>query len=535
MRKSSGLAVIFFGLLLIVGIYGISVSRHTDLVWGGFKFPSSAFMYHSQFGQFQEVTYPLLIGSYTFGGASVFPVFSGGKSIFLVPGTYSGCLELSLVSSAEVNVSIYSFEEFMASLFWGGGTPLFSASNVAGISHSQPFTSGLLGVASKVFLDTQLFPSPSLTATTLPPLVVSIENQGVGDAFVSVNSYVWGYHIVQNSQYLFSWAILIFSAIFTILALISEVVPRITSEDIYEGSTVKGALKIALREPIRVVLPYTLLLAPILYVANYNIWVAGKGLPSFQSINTLFAGSYISTAPVPFPLEFALMGSTVIFLIPLIYLAQIVVYSRVGAIHFEVAEIEPKQGLGGAISTYLALGVVLSAILLYANFQFFTSMAAIVSYYELYKFGFIALILALAIPTATFLFSIGYTLKVISASADRDERSPEEIVSEMWQPKRSLLKTYITGSFLPVIGFILTIMVAYFLNPFCYPTPYILSPIVENSVNTLLLSGSLIISATLNLFLIFIPIMQTIVYFRLKGEPIQKPMWKTLGRPYPPP
>ncbi|MEM3562537.1 MAG: hypothetical protein QXR19_04870 [Candidatus Jordarchaeaceae archaeon] len=534
MRTSSGLAVIFFGLLLIIGVYGVSVSRHTDLVWGGFKFPLIAYMYHSQFGQFQDVTYPFLIGSYTFGGSSVFPVFSGGKSIFLVPGTYSGCLEFSLVSSAEVNVSIYSLEEFMASLFWGGGTPLFSASNVVGVSHSQPFTSGLLGVASKVFLDTQLFPSPSLTASTLPPLVVSIENQGVGDAFVSVNSFVWGYHIVQNPQYLFSWAILLFSAIFTILALLSEAVPRITADDIYEGSTLKGALKIALREPIRVVLPYTLLLAPILYVANYNIWVAGRGLFFFQSIYNPFAGSF-SGAPVPFPLEFALLGSTVIFLIPIIYLAQIVVYSRVGAIHFEAAEIEPKQGLGGAISTYLVVGVMLSAILLYADFHFFTSMAAIVSYYELYRFGFIALILAFAIPIATFIFSIGYTLKIISASADRDERSPGEIVSEMWQPKRSLLKTYMAGSFLPVIGFILTIIVVSFLNPFCYPTPYIFSPVVETSVNTLLLSGSLIISAILGFFLVFIPIMQTITYFRLKEEPIQKPAWKTLARQPPPP
>ena len=92
MRITSGFAVIFFGVLLICGVYGVSVSWHTDLVWGGFRFPSMAFMYHSQFGQFQGATYPLLIGSYTFGGASVFPVFSGGKSIFLVPGTYSGCL-----------------------------------------------------------------------------------------------------------------------------------------------------------------------------------------------------------------------------------------------------------------------------------------------------------------------------------------------------------------------------------------------------------------------------------------------------------
>ena len=174
MRITSGFAVIFFGVLLICGVYGVSVSWHTDLVWGGFRFPSMAFMYHSQFGQFQGATYPLLIGSYTFGGASVFPVFSGGKSIFLVPGTYSGCLEFSLVSSAKVNVSIYSFVEFMASLFWGGGTPLFSVSNVEGIYHSQPLTSGLLGAVTKIFLDSQLFPSVSLTASTLPPLVVSI-------------------------------------------------------------------------------------------------------------------------------------------------------------------------------------------------------------------------------------------------------------------------------------------------------------------------------------------------------------------------
>ncbi|MBS7251782.1 MAG: hypothetical protein KIH08_14510, partial [Candidatus Freyarchaeota archaeon] len=374
---------------------------------------------------------------------------------------------------------------------------------------------------------------PNIIAT-LPPLVVSIENQGVGDAFVSVNSFVWGYHIVQNPQYLFSWAILIFSTIFTILALLSEAVPRITADDIYEGSILKGAFKIALREPIRVVLPYTLLLAPILYVVNNNIWVAGRGLSYFQSINTPFAGSF-TTAPVPFPLEFALLSSTVIFLIPIIYLVQIVVYSRVGAIHFEAVEIQPKQGLGGAISTYLVLGIVLSAILLYANYLFFTSMAATVSYYELYRFGFAALVLAFAIPIATFLASIGYTLKIISASADRDERSPGEIVSEMWQPKRSLIKTYMAGSFLPVIGFILAIIVVSFLNPFCYPTPYLFSPVVETSVNTLLLSGSLIISATLGFFLVVIPIMQTITYFRLKGEPIQKPMWKTLGRQLPPP
>ncbi|MEM2983915.1 MAG: hypothetical protein QXL24_01735, partial [Candidatus Jordarchaeaceae archaeon] len=129
----------------------------------------------------------------------------------------------------------------------------------------------------------------------------------------------------------------------------------------------------------------------------------------------------------------------------------------------------------------------------------------------------------------------GYTLKIISASADRDERSPGEIVSEMWQPKRSILKTYMAGSFLPVIGFILTIIVVSFLNPFCYPTPYIFSPVVETSVNTLLLSGSLIISAILGFFLVFIPIMQTITYFRLKEEPIQKPAWKTLARQPPPP
>jgi hypothetical protein len=529
MRISSGMAVIFFGLLLIIGVYGVSVSRHTDLVLGGLKFPLMAFMYHSQFGQFQDVTYPFLIGSYTFGGASVFPVFSGGKSIFMVPGAYSGCFEFSLVSSAKVNVSIYSFEEFMASLFWGGGTPLFSVNDVEGISHSQLFTSGMLGAASKVFLDTQLFPSASLTATTLPPLVVSIENQGAEDVFVSVNSYVWGYHIIQNPQYLLSWAIIIFSAIFTILALLSEIVPGITAEDIYESNILKGALKIALREPIRIVLPYTLLLTPILCVAHYNVWVAGRSLFLFQSINTLLAGS-ISTAPVPFPLELALLGSTVIFLIPIIYLAQIVVYSRVGAVYFEAVETKPKQGLGGALSTYLVLGILLSAILLYANFKFFTSMAAIVSYYELYKFGSTALILDIGIPVATFLFSIGYTLRVISASADRDERSPGEIVSEMWQPKRSLLKTYMAGSFLSVVGFILTLVIISFLNPFAYPTPYIFSPIVEASVSTLVLSGSLITSATLSFFLVFIPIMQTIIYFRLKEEPIQKPTWKTLGR-----
>ncbi|MHA1364738.1 MAG: hypothetical protein ACTSP1_19805, partial [Candidatus Freyarchaeota archaeon] len=124
----------------------------------------------------------------------------------------------------------------------------------------------------------------------------------------------------------------------------------------------------------------------------------------------------------------------------------------------------------------------------------------------------------------------GYTLRMVSVSADRDERSPGEIISKMWRPGVSLLKTGALGFLILLPGIVLSLIGLYFLNPFTYLPNVNYSSLVWSSLNITMVSGALIVSALLAPFLALAPILSTVLYFRLKAESSQEPKWKTLER-----
>ncbi len=283
MRKSSTVAIAFFSLILIFGIYGVVTIKPTESVYGEMDFPVMTYIFHSKLGNISDIQYPLFMGSNYFEEWNVFPVFKGGKSAFMVPGSYLGYLTLSLISSEPLNVSVYRTEDFIASLIWDV-TPYFSASDVTKLQALVPCPDGLSSTIFKILLDNQLFPSLSLTPTTAQSFVVSIENGGSADAIAAVYPLVAGVQIVQSPLYLLFWAILLFSGVFILLTLLSEAVPKVTSEDVYERNIVRSGFKIGLREPIRIVLPFTVCLIPILFLFLYDSLILGKSLWKLQTM-----------------------------------------------------------------------------------------------------------------------------------------------------------------------------------------------------------------------------------------------------------
>jgi len=526
-RLSSGLAVVFFGLLLVLSVYGVGATPRTELVFREFDFSVMAFAYHSQFGKFSNLSYPILIGSYRFGDASVFPVFHGEKSVFMVPGAYGGHLNLGLVSTGPVNVSVYGVYDFVASFFFDV-SPAFSAGNVTRLQASVQYPSVVYSLVLRIFLDSQLFPAPQISVSTIPPLVVSVESGG-SDAFVAVTPIISGVLVTQNPQYLFSWALLIFSGVFLLLTLLGEVIPRVTEKDIFERNILWSGVRIALREPLRVVLPFTLCLIPIFYLLHYNFWAAAISLSKFQTIVCPFSGGFAGP-PLPFHLAVSVLASLFIFIIPLLPTINIAVYYSVGKVYFETVGEEGKPQSETGVNIYLLVGILLAGILVYLDYTFFSRVAGIHSYGELYDVGIVALFSVVLASLLFLALFFGYTLRMVSVSADRDERSPGEIISKMWRPGVSLLKTGALGFLILLPGIVLSLIGLYFLNPFTYLPNVNYSSLVWSSLNITMVSGALIVSALLAPFLALAPILSTVLYFRLKAESSQEPKWKTLER-----
>ncbi len=523
MRKSSIVALIILSSILIVGVYGVVTTTPTEFAYGDMDVPVLTSIYHGELGNISDIQYPIFLGSNSYEWLNVFPVFSEGKSGFMVPGAYVGYLTLGLISSEPVNISIYKTEDFIANLFWDV-PPYFSASNVTKLQAFVPYPDGLSATITKILLDNQLFPSQSLTATTASSFVVSIENGGSADAIVALNPLVSGLQIVQNPLYLLFWALLLFSSIFIILTLLSEAVPEVTSEDIYERNIIRSGFKIALREPIRIVLPFIVCLIPIMFLFLYNIWTLGTSLAKLQTMVFTFSGGIMSSIMIPFPFDVLTVVSPFLFFIPLFLVAHFVVYSFMSPVYFEATG-EEKRRLEMWFNPYLLISLILSVIVLYADFLVFSSLAETSSYIEIYNFGIIALALVIIIPPVIFALSFSYTLRAVSASADRDNRNPGEIVKRMWRSKTNLFKIHIVSFFLLIPGLVLGLIGATLLNPFSYPLGYFYSPIVESSMPILVLSGSLIFSILISLFFTLPPILHTLLYFRLKKESPEEQKW----------
>ncbi len=177
------------------------------------------------------------------------------------------------------------------------------------------------------------------------------------------------------------------------------------------------------------------------------------------------------------------------------------------------------------LKKFLLLGLLLSVIVLYADFLAFSSLAVTSSYTDIYSFGIIALTLVIIIIPVIFALSFIYTLRAVSASADREERSPGEIVRRMWRPKAKLFKIQILNLLLLVPGLALCIIGGILLNSFTYPVGYLYSPIIENSIPILVIAGSLICGVLLSFFFTLPPILHTLLYFRLKRESPEEPKW----------
>ncbi len=518
MRASSGWAVGFLAFLLVLGVYEIGSTTPTNFVWGVMDFPLASLIYHSEYGVFDgynisPIAYPILSGSFSLGGFHVFPVFKGAKSVFPAPGAYGGYLIFSLVSTEPVNVSIYSQWDLISSL--GEGAPLSTFSDVTNLYISVPCPEGLPPALLKGFLDAQLFPSPLLAMTLSDSFIVSIENNQSADVFVTiVNPVVSGFQITVNPTYLFFWAILIFSAVFAILTMLSEVVPRLTKEDIYERNILRSGFKIAFREPIRIIFPYVLFLVPASYLLLYLIGSIGRFSLYWAPFITPFAVNDIRMfgAYVPFALAAAAT-------LPLFLVAHVVVYSRIGAVILEVEGGKERMLMEGGSNLYLLAGVLLLALWLYIDYLFFTHLMEIYLQLDLYTLANLAYFLIVLIPIVVFALSLVYTLRVVSASADHDERSPGDIVSEMRRPYSKLLGLLLLEIFIIIpVGLALGILGVYLLNPLTYPVLLIYSPIVESSLITLLLSGSIVFSVLVSFFFTLPLILNTLLYFRLKPK-----------------
>lgn len=518
MRASSGWAVGFLAFLLVLGVYEIGSTTPTNFVWGVMDFPLASLIYHSEYGVFDgynisPIAYPILSGSFSLGGFHVFPVFKGAKSVFPAPGAYGGYLIFSLVSTEPVNVSIYSQWDLISSL--GEGAPLSTFRDVTNLYISVPCPEGLPPALLKGFLDAQLFPSPLLAMTLSDSFIVSIENNQSADVFVTiVNPVVSGFQITVNPTYLFFWAILIFSAVFAILTMLSEVVPRLTKEDIYERNILRSGFKIAFREPIRIIFPYVLFLVPASYLLLYLIGSIGRFSLYWAPFITPFAVNDIRMfgAYVPFALAAAAT-------LPLFLVAHVVVYSRIGEVILEVEGGKERMLMEGGSNLYLLAGVLLLAIWLYIDYLFFTHLMEIYLQLDLYTLANLAYFLIVLIPIVVFALSLVYTLRVVSASADHDERSPGDIVSEMRRPYSKLLRLLLLEIFIIIpVGLALGILGVYLLNPLTYPVLLIYSPIVESSLITLLLSGSIVFSVLVSFFFTLPLILNTLLYFRLKPK-----------------
>ncbi|MHA1645328.1 MAG: hypothetical protein ACTSV0_09885 [Candidatus Freyarchaeota archaeon] len=305
-----------------------------------------------------------------------------------------------------------------------------------------------------------------------------------------------------------------------------------TEEDIFERNILWSGVRIALREPLRVVLPFTLCLIPIFYLLHYNFWAADISLSKFQTIVCPFSGSFMSP-PLPFHLAVSVLASLFIFIIPLLPTINIAVYYSVGKVYFETVGEKGKPQPETGVNIYLLVGILLAGILVYLDYTFFSRVAGIHSYGELYDVGIMALFSVVLASLLFLALFFGYTLRMVSVSADRDERSPGEIISKMWRPGVNLLKTGALGFLILVPGIVLSLIGLYFLNPFSYPPNVIYSSLVWSSLNITMVSGALMVSALLAPFLALAPILSTVLYFRLNAESSQEPKWKTLERDRP--
>ncbi|MGQ9720911.1 MAG: hypothetical protein ACUVXA_06260 [Candidatus Jordarchaeum sp.] len=516
MRTGSGLAVVFFAFVLVLSFYGVSSTTPTNFVWGVMDFPVASLSYHSKYGMMPVLynvspgAFPLLTGSYSLGGFHTFPVFKGAKSVFPAPGSFNGYIGLGLSSSKAVNVSIYSQWDLISTL--GEGAPLFTFYNVTRLYTVVPCPEGLPPELMKGFLDAQVFPSPLLSMTITDSFIVSVENNGTVDAVATVSPFVVGFQITINPTYLFSWAFLIFSAFFTTLTLLSEIVPNVTREDVYERNILRSGFKLALREPLQTVLPYTLLIIPAPYLLLYILEAVSRFSAYWAPFITFFAIVDIRQIGAFVPI--ALAAAVVL---PMFLIAHIVVYSRVGVIRSQAEGVKEQEPLSAGVNPYILVGGLLLVLGLYLDYVFFTHLTEIYMQLDLYTLGNIAWVLAILIPIVVFIISIIYTLRVVSASADRDERSSGEIVSEMRRPYSRLLGLMLLDFFIILpVGLVLGVLGVYLLNPLSYPLTLLYSPVVEKSFTTLMLSGSIIFGVLVSFFFTLPLILNTLLYFRLK-------------------